>query len=198
MVYTLEAIQAHSEVTNVHGRVIARSALPEIHACTDPNQQRDKMDAAARDLRGMDRRRRIIATLLIGCYILTVAFVQAMAAIVSMYGGAPDTVTQSGWIMLTGALCLVLDLVHIKFGVEVVLEMYEQGSDSCSWQRILSGAYGSIFVILEATLVMVMSGGGFIDPILVLLFAACIAASVTDMVVKSASALQFQAWMERV
>jgi hypothetical protein len=96
-------------------------------------------------LRNSERRRLIIATTLIATYLLAVSFVMAMGAIISMYGGAPKVgqfnadirlfnaalttlsssvfqlVTSPGYVLVTGLLCLVLDLVHLKYGVEVHL-----------------------------------------------------------------------------
>jgi len=196
MVYSLEAIQARDEVVHIDGRDVARSAEQEIIACGNDLVARQlKMDQAALELRGMEMRRRIIATLLVGSYLLTVAFVQAMTAIVSMYGGAPDEVTQPGWILIIGALCGLLDLVHLRYGVEVILDLSNE--TGFSWTHLLNVLYGSMFVVTEAFCVMIF-GGGFIDPLLVLMFAAAICAGSTDVVTKAASALQNQAWQERV
>ena len=38
----------------------------------------------------------------------------------------------------------------------------------------------------------------YIDPIMVLVFASAVAAGSTDVVTKAASALQYQAWLERI
>jgi len=119
MIYTLEVVQASTETEVVDGRTIMGSALPDINTSTTAAERFQKVDRAALNLRGTDRRRLYLASLLIGIYLLGVAFVCAMAAIVSMYGGAPPSVEKSGWIMVIGCLCLVLDLVHVRYNVQV-------------------------------------------------------------------------------
>jgi len=195
MVYTLEVVQASVDTEVVDGRTVMCSALPDINTSTTAAERLQKVDRAALDLRGTDRRRLYLASLMIGVYLLGVAFVCAMAAIVSMYGGAPPTVEKSGWIMVIGCLCLVLDLVHVRYNVQVNLGTAAE-DESNTWSKILGASYGSLFLIFEATLMMTV-GGGYVDPILVLLFSAAVAAASSDSVMRNATAMLYQSWSER-
>jgi len=196
MVYSLEVLQASCESEVVDGRTVSLHSLPEINATTDPRQRLEKVDAAALERRGGERRRYYIASLMVGVYLLTVSFVQAMESIVSMYGVVPAVVSKSGWILMIGCLCGVLDLVHVRYGVKVHLGLSDD-EDAPLWKKILMASYGSLFVCLDAAMVM-MIGGGYVDPLLVLVFAATVAYCSTDTVMKMAAALQYKAWEERI
>jgi len=106
------------------------------------------MDQAALGLRNTERRRLLIASILIATYLLTCAFVMAMGAIISMYGGAPKAVGSSGYIAVTGLLCLALDLVHLKYGVEVHLGNDVDENSSAVW-TMFTACFGSCFVVVE-------------------------------------------------
>merc|ERR1712216_55605 len=194
MVYTLEVVQASVHTEVVDGRTVAISALPDINASTSPAERLQKVENAAIDLRGTDRRRLYIASMMIGIYLLAVAFLSAMGAIISMYGGAPPDVEKSGWIMVIGGLCLVLDLVHVKFNVQVNLGTSAE-EDANTLTKVLGASYGSLLLIFEAVLEMSI-GGGYIDPILAMIGAGIFAAASSDSVMRNATALLYQSWNE--
>jgi len=196
MVYSLEVLQAGCDSEVVDGRTVSLSAMPEINACTDPRERMNKVDAAALERRGAERRRYYIASLMVGVYLLTISFMGSMGSIVSMYGASPPEVSKAGWILMIGCLCGLLDCVHVRYGVKVHLGLTDD-DDAPLWKKILVGTYGSLFVILDSVMVMII-GGGYVDPLLLFAFAAAIAYGSTDTVTKMASALQYKAWEERV
>jgi len=178
LVYSLEAVQSRLDVAEIQNHLVLRSALPEINSCTNPIEQTHKVQTAALALAKADGRRRVLAALLISCYLLAVAFSQAMANIVSMYGGAPPAVIQPGWIFATACLLLLLDLVHWYYKVEMVLGMYANEQHSC-WTSFFLYTYGSWFVMLEGCLCG-WFGGSYTSPILAIVYAGVIAWQVTD------------------
>jgi succinate dehydrogenase hydrophobic anchor subunit len=197
MVYTLEAVQARGDVSSFNGQYVPRAALPEIHASSNPAEQQAKVDAASAALRGSDSRRRVLAALLISAFLVTVAFVRAMGAIVSMYGGAPDAVKQPGWVIVAGCLCLVLDLVHVFFGVEIVLHDVFNDQHSSKWVEILLTSYGAILVIFEG-IIDASTHGGYASPIISLVLCAIIGYVESEMLTKTSAMMQSQAWLRRV
>jgi len=187
MVYSLEAVQTRSEVASVGGVYVHQSALAVINASTNPIDRDAKTQQAAVELNGADLRRRIIAAVLIGCYLLTVAFCQAMSNITSMYGGAPADVTRVSWVLGIAGLCLLLDLVHVYYGVEVELQIV-QNTNRGFFESAIMASFGSLFVAVEAIACMTI-GGGFVSPIVAIVYACAICMAATDKVTLGASAL---------
>jgi len=188
LVYTHESVQSVSEVASVQGHFVPRSSLPAIHACTDPPAQERQIQAAMMELHGSDQRRRLLAAVLIGCYLLSVAFIQAMSSITSMYGGAPALTTNHGYILVIGLLCLLLDVIHWKYGVEVILN--PSGEAGCGLQ-LITMIYGSCFVVFgEGFIGMMFVDSGYVSPMVGLLYTAAIAWFNTDAVTSGAGALQ--------
>jgi len=196
MVYTLETVQSRGDVTHFNGTYIPRGALAEIHASTNPAEQQSKVEAAAMALRHADSRRRILAALMISCYLVTVAFTRAMGGIASMYGGAPDSVSSAGWVLVAGCLCLALDTVHVLYGVEIVLHNLYSDEHTGKFYQFLLVSYGSLIVIFEAFL-DIADAGGYASPIISLVLAGVIAYVESDTVTKTSSAMQTQDWKRR-
>jgi len=197
MVYTLEMTQIQRDTVNVHGRIVSRSSTKAIHECTDPTEQRAKMDTAALQLRHGERRRLIIATLMIAIYLLTVGFMGSMGAIIAMYGGAPPQVKMGTYILMSGLLCLALDLVHLKYGVEVHLGN-DVDENSGYTQTMFVATFGSLFVVAEGTLVSFTSMGGYVDPFLCIAMCGVIAVGSSEVLQNMASSLQYCTWQERI
>merc|ERR1711934_901914 len=145
------------------------------------------------ELRGVDRRRLYLASMMIGVYLLAVAFVAAMYAVISMYGGAPRGLEKEGYIIVIGALCLLLDLIHVKYNVQVRLGTSAEDDENIP-TKILGATYGSLFVIFEGVIRTIVgeSAESYIDPILMLVFASTITCTSADSVMKNASALLYQ------
>jgi len=148
----------------------------------------EQLQAVLEERRVTDFRRKCIAAFVIAVYQLTVGFVVATNVIASLYEGSPQPVTDPWWIFFLGVVCFAVDYGLTRYGIEFMLDVGID-DDGPAWQKLVQNLSGSIFVLMDA-LVIMMSGGGYVDALLVMLFSLSIALGAADVVMKLSSGFE--------
>jgi len=149
----------------------------------------EQMQAQMEERRQAETRRHCIAAFVVSVYLLTVGFVVATDTVASMYDGAPEAISSAGWVLGIGITCCLVDFGMMRYGIEAVPETGFDDDANSGWQKLVATLSGSAFVTMGA-IVGMMSGGGYIDALLVMLFAMSISLGAADTVMKLSTAFE--------